>query len=82
MTDPACDLLRRLEPSLALVEDWSVPGIEATVRAFATDEGVKLGNIAQPLRAALTGRTASPWIFEVCEILGKTETLGRISDRT
>ncbi|MCP4385655.1 MAG: glutamate--tRNA ligase [Hyphomicrobiales bacterium] len=81
MTETACDLLKRLEPHLASVEAWSTPQIEAAVREFATNGGVKLGAVAQPLRAALTGRTASPGIFEVCAILGKTETLGRITDR-
>jgi glutamyl-tRNA synthetase len=41
---------------------------------------VKLGQIAQPLRAALTGSTTSPGIFEVMEILGRSECLGRLAD--
>ena len=46
----------------------------------AETQGLKLGLIAQPLRAALTGRTASPGIFEVMAVLGKDETLGRLAD--
>jgi glutamyl-tRNA synthetase len=52
------------------------------VRAFAERRDVKLGAVAQPLRAALTGRTTSPGIFEVMAALGKQESLARIADRT
>ena len=54
--------------------------IEETVRQVATDLNVKLGSVAQPLRAALTGSDKSPGIFEVVEVLGRNETLGRIDD--
>jgi glutamyl-tRNA synthetase len=60
--------------------DWRVDDLERRVREFASQRGIKLGAIAQPLRAALTGSTASPGIFEVMEILGREETLGRIAD--
>lgn len=80
VTEEARDLLGRLRTRLELVEDWTAPGIEAAVREFAETASVKLGAVAQPVRAALTGRTASPGIFEVCAIIGKTETLGRIGD--
>ncbi len=49
-------------------------------RAFAEREGVKLGKVAQPLRAALTGATVSPGIFEVMVILGRSESLARVYD--
>jgi glutamyl-tRNA synthetase len=51
------------------------------VRDLATALGVKLGDLAQPLRAALTGRATSPGIFDVLEILGREESLARISDQ-
>jgi glutamyl-tRNA synthetase len=51
------------------------------VRAFAERKGLKLGSVAQPLRAALTGRTTSPGIFEVLVVLGKAESLARIADQ-
>jgi glutamyl-tRNA synthetase len=51
------------------------------VRTFAERHGLKLGSVAQPLRAALTGRTTSPGIFEVLAVLGKAESLGRIADQ-
>ena len=51
------------------------------VREVADTGGVKLGAVAQPLRAALTGRKTSPGIFDVLELLGRDESLGRIADR-
>ena len=65
---------------LAAVQDWAVPGLEAAVRAFAEAGGLKLGQVAQPLRAALTGSTVSPGIFEVMVALGRDESLGRMDD--
>jgi glutamyl-tRNA synthetase len=65
---------------LAAVAPWSAAATEAAVRSFAEHRGLKLGAIAQPLRAALTGRTTSPGIFEVLSVLGKDETLARIGD--
>ena len=64
------------------LNDWSVPAIDAAVRAFAEAKGLKLGKVAQPLRAALTGRTVSPGIFEVMVLIGRDETLARLGDQT
>ena len=55
--------------------------IEADVRAFADRSGLKLGAVAQPLRAALTGRTTSPPIFDVLAVLGRDESLARLRDQ-
>jgi glutamyl-tRNA synthetase len=74
-------LLARLHPALAALDEWTAAGAETAVRAFAEAEGLKLGRVAQPLRAALTGRTASPGIFDVLAILGREESLARITDR-
>lgn len=81
LTEPAITLLRELAPELAAVEPWSGEATEQAMRAFAERRGAKLGAVAQPLRAALTGRTTSPGIFEVLAVLGKAESLGRIADR-
>ena len=62
------------------VEDWSAQSTEAAIRAAADAAQEKLGRIAQPLRAALTGSTVSPSIFEVLGVLGREESLGRIED--
>jgi glutamyl-tRNA synthetase len=66
---------------LSNIDDWSVPAIDSAARAFAEAKGLKLGKVAQPLRAALTGRTISPGIFEVMVLIGKDETLARLSDQ-
>jgi glutamyl-tRNA synthetase len=64
------------------VEGWSAAGLEAAARGFAAEEKLKLGEVAAPLRAALTGAAVSPGIFEVAEILGRDETLARVADAT
>jgi glutamyl-tRNA synthetase len=69
-----------LLPRLAAIGEWTSPVIEAAVRDYAGESGAKLGQIAQPLRAALTGRATSPGIFDVLAVLGREESLGRLSD--
>jgi glutamyl-tRNA synthetase len=54
--------------------------LEAAVKAHAEKTGIKLGKLAQPLRAALTGTSTSPPIFDVLDVLGREEALARISD--
>ncbi|RMF06759.1 MAG: glutamate--tRNA ligase [Alphaproteobacteria bacterium] len=73
--------LSRLLECLEQVADWRAPALEEAIRGFAADAGLKLGQVAQPLRAALTGRTTSPGIFDVLEILGREEALARIKDQ-
>jgi glutamyl-tRNA synthetase len=63
------------------LSDWSETALEDVVKALAEERGRKLGELAQPLRAALTGRTTSPGIFEVLAVLGKSESIGRIRDQ-
>jgi len=67
-------------PALAAVEPFTEAALEAAARASAAAQGVGFGKLAQPLRAALTGRTVSPGLFEVMVGLGREETLGRIED--
>ena len=74
------DHVRQLVPRLERLDDWSADGIEAAVRAYAEESGAKLGKVAQPLRAALTGRTTSPGIFDVLDVLGKDEVIARLRD--
>ncbi|MGI9382140.1 MAG: glutamate--tRNA ligase [Methyloligellaceae bacterium] len=82
LLDPeARDRLGALLPRLESVADWNVQDLEAAVRAYADAAEIKLGTIAQPLRAALTGRTASPGIFDVLWLLGRDEAIGRIRDQ-
>ncbi|HEX3506368.1 MAG TPA: glutamate--tRNA ligase [Xanthobacteraceae bacterium] len=81
LTPEARDLLAGAAGELAKVEPWSSEGTEQAVRSFAEARGAKLGAVAQPLRAALTGRTTSPGIFEVLAVLGKEESLARLAEQ-
>jgi glutamyl-tRNA synthetase len=82
LNDGARALLREVAAELADVDPWTAETTELAVRGFAERHGAKLGAVAQPLRAALTGRTTSPGIFEVLTLLGKTESLNRLADQT
>ncbi len=79
LTPEARQLLADLAAALDGVA-WEAPALEALVRDFAETRKVKLGQIAQPLRAALTGSSISPGIFEVMAVLGRDEAVGRILD--
>jgi glutamyl-tRNA synthetase len=81
LTPEARALLGSVSAVLANVDPWTVENTEQAVRVFAEGQGVKLGSVAQPLRAALTGRTTSPPIFDVLAVLGKAESLGRLEDQ-
>jgi len=72
--------LAALHPRLAALGEWTASVAEAEVRAYVAETGAKLGQVAQPLRASLTGRSTSPGIFDVLETLGRAESLGRIAD--
>ncbi|MFZ8899875.1 MAG: glutamate--tRNA ligase [Alphaproteobacteria bacterium] len=81
-TEDALASLSKTLESLKTIEarDWNSSNIENMLRSTAEVEGLKLGNLAQPLRAALTGLDASPSLFEVAALLGKDETLLRIEN--
>ncbi len=72
--------LRALLPRLEALGEWSAASTEGAVRDYAGEQGAKLGVVAQPLRAAATGRSTSPPIFAVLEVLGREESLGRLRD--
>jgi len=73
--------LARTLDTLRSVETWTAAAAEAAVKDLAARDNVKLGTLAQPLRAALTGSAASPGIFEVLAVLGREESLARIADQ-
>ena len=77
LTPEARALLGRALPALEAT-DWSGPALEDAARAFAETNGLKLGDIAQPLRAALTGKTVSPPLFAMLALLGREESLRRL----
>jgi glutamyl-tRNA synthetase len=78
LTDDARSLLSRISTLLLDEQDWTTSALEASLKNFAEAEGLGLGKLAQPLRAALTGQTTSPGIFDVLALLGKEESLARI----
>jgi glutamyl-tRNA synthetase len=78
LTAEARAVIAQIVPAFEANSDWSAATTEADVRAFAERQGLKLGAIAQPLRAALTGRTTSPPIFDVLNVLGKEQSLSRL----
>ena len=73
-------LVSQVRNALADASEWTVTAIEEAVRRVAEDAGIGLGKVAQPLRAALTGRTTSPGIFDVLSLLGRDEVFGRLDD--
>ncbi|HVV60296.1 MAG TPA: glutamate--tRNA ligase [Pseudolabrys sp.] len=81
LTPEAKSLITKVLPNFEALGDWSAATIEAAVRGFAEQAGLKLGAVAQPLRAALTGRTTSPPIFDVLAVLGRDESLARLRDQ-
>jgi len=80
LADPAPTLLRSLHDALDALPSWDTEALEGAVRKVAEASGVKLGQVAQPLRVALTGRRTSPGIFDVLALLGREESLARIAD--
>jgi len=81
LTDDARGLLARTFDRLSAADAWTVEALEATLKALAEELGLGLGKLAQPLRAALTGQTTSPGIYDVLILIGRDEALGRIRDQ-
>src|ERR1700738_3780655 len=75
------ELIDRLRLALQAANPWTAETTEAGMRTFAEQHNLKLGAVAQPLRAALTGRTTSPGIFDVLAVLGREECLARLADQ-
>ena len=80
--DEARALLAGLHSVLSGVADWTEEALDAAVRDFADARSLKLGKVAQPLRAALTGQPTSPGIFDVLLLLGREKSLARIADQS
>jgi glutamyl-tRNA synthetase len=77
----ARQLLAEVTQALEAVDPWTAETTELAVRGYAERKSAKLGAVAQPLRAALTGRTTSPGIFNVLVVLGRQESLARLRDQ-
>ncbi|NMG38615.1 glutamate--tRNA ligase [Chelativorans sp. ZYF759] len=80
LADGGREVVAALLPRFEALGEWTAAATEAEVRAHAEEAGLKLGKVAQPLRAALTGRGVSPGVFDVLEVLGREESLGRLRD--
>lgn len=81
LTDEARDLLGQVAVRLDGTTDWTLDALEAAVKQLAAELGLGLGKLAQPLRAALTGQTTSPGIYDVLVLIGRDEALARIRDQ-
>ena len=81
LNDEGRAVLKATLPHLESVREWTVEALDAAVRAHAEATGLKLGKVAQPLRAALTGRATSPGVFDVLFVLGREESLARVKDQ-
>ncbi|MFN9376591.1 MAG: glutamate--tRNA ligase, partial [Novosphingobium sp.] len=79
LTDEARALLGQVNARIAAQNDWTLESLEASLKAMAEEMDLGLGKLAQPLRAALTGQTTSPGIFDVLVLLGRDESLARIA---
>ncbi|HSE59849.1 MAG TPA: glutamate--tRNA ligase [Nitrospiraceae bacterium] len=78
LTPAIAPLLERLADRFAAVPDFDKEGLEAAFKNVIAEAGIKMGELAQPVRVALTGRTASPGLFEVIDLLGRDGTLERL----
>jgi glutamyl-tRNA synthetase len=78
LTAEALPALSTLAAKLEALEDYTEQALEETFKAVMAETGLKLGKIAQPVRVALSGRAASPGIFEITAIIGKQKTLRRL----
>ena len=81
LDDAGRAILADVLPVLSAAPEWTASGLDAALRVYAEEKGLKLGKVAQPLRAALTGRSTSPGVFDVLEVLGRDESLARIADQ-
>lgn len=81
LDDEARGRLAAIAYRLRAETDWTIEALEANLKAYAEELNLGLGKLAQPLRAALTGQTTSPGIFDVLVLLGKEESLARIDDQ-
>jgi glutamyl-tRNA synthetase len=79
LTEEARARLSAIHERLSGESDWTLEALEANLKAMAEDLELGLGKLAQPLRAALTGQTTSPGIFDVLVLLGRDESLARIA---
>lgn len=81
LDDDARDVLKALSARFAALSDWTAEALEQDVRNYAEAADLKLGKVAQPLRAVLTGRGVSPPVFDVMAVLGREEVMARLAEQ-
>jgi glutamyl-tRNA synthetase len=80
LSQESLSILHQLHDHLKGLSNWSADELKQAVSEFSETQKLKLGKVAQPLRAALTGTNISPGVFQVMAVLGREETLGRLDD--
>jgi glutamyl-tRNA synthetase len=82
LNEEGLEILRLMESHLSSFSDttWTEASLESSARSLADEQNLKLGKIAQPLRAALTGKAVSPSVFDIMHVLGKDKTLERVRE--
>jgi glutamyl-tRNA synthetase len=78
LTGAVAEPLRSVRDRCASLDPWTIESLTAAFNEVLTQHGLKLGKLAQPVRVAVTGGTASPGIFEVLEVLGRERTVARL----
>ncbi len=81
LDEDAKSAISEILPRFQALETWNSDTISDTIRSFAEEKGLKLGQVAQPIRAALTGKATSPGAFDVLKIFGKSESIARLQDQ-
>ena len=80
LKQPSLPILTALHDKLAVLEDWNEAMLEAVFEAVRADQGdIGMGKLAQPIRVAITGTSASPGIYQTLAILGQPRSLDRIA---
>ena len=78
LNDDNISMLKLYHKQLSKLEIWNKKDIELDIKKYCENSGINLGKLAQPLRAAITGKSVSPGLYELMEVLGRNETLARI----
>jgi glutamyl-tRNA synthetase len=80
LTPETAPVLTEIASRLRALPEWSEAGLTQMLQELSAQRGLKMVNLAQPVRVALTGKTASPGLTEIMAILGKDEVLRRIAN--
>lgn len=82
LDETGLSVIKGISPQLQALPDWEAETVEACIRGYTENNDLKMGKVAQPIRAALTGKASSPGALDVLHILGREESLKRLKDIT